>query len=347
MRKSIKNVLVNLIATAMMYASSTLARDIYVSPKGNDHNDGLTPQTAQRTLDRVVSGNIQPGDRVLLEGNQIFNGTLTPTCSGTEEAPITFTSYNGIAKIIGSERAAAIYLNSNKNLKIDNLDLSAPTRMVVLISNKGDGCDKIKFSKTYIHNCKENGIEVTNPKDSNITLENCTIENTGGSAVVCYNNGPITLKGNHIRGNGIKPAIGLYGVQKAIVEDNEVSTAVAPKPIFLEMDRKPAFYIADGNTWRLPRTMYEGFVVNKIPMGLSAFKRLTGQHANDNRPGAGTPTTLALPQNPSAPVQPTYQTPQGLVDPRTQPGWNGMNKFVQWNVWSRYTNALEQLKQRK
>ena len=99
-------------------------------------------------------------------------------------------------------------------------------------------------------------------------------------------------------------------MQKAIIEGNEVVTPRTPKPIFIEMDRKPAFYIADRNKWDFPgfKTMYEGFVANKKAMPLSEFRRYTGQHANDNKQGSGIPSSLALPATnaPSVnqPIQP-------------------------------------------
>ena len=43
------------------------------SLNGNDNNDGLTPQTASLTLDKVNSLKLNAGDRILLERGSVFN----------------------------------------------------------------------------------------------------------------------------------------------------------------------------------------------------------------------------------------------------------------------------------
>ena len=49
------------------------ARDYYVSAAGNDSRDG-TAAEPWRTLAKVNATNLQPGDRVLLEGGRTFSG---------------------------------------------------------------------------------------------------------------------------------------------------------------------------------------------------------------------------------------------------------------------------------
>ncbi len=48
----------------------------YVSPEGNDENDGLSPETAWATLDKVQSADLQYGDAVLFECGGTWYGTL-------------------------------------------------------------------------------------------------------------------------------------------------------------------------------------------------------------------------------------------------------------------------------
>ncbi len=59
----------------------------YVSPEGNDENDGLSPQTAWATLDKVQSANLQYGDAVLFECGGTWYGTLKVT------AGVAYSSY--------------------------------------------------------------------------------------------------------------------------------------------------------------------------------------------------------------------------------------------------------------
>ena len=54
-----------------------LAAAYYVSPTGNDANDGRSPQTAWQTIARANGKNWNPGDALLFEGGQTFNVTGT------------------------------------------------------------------------------------------------------------------------------------------------------------------------------------------------------------------------------------------------------------------------------
>ncbi|MBA2707861.1 MAG: hypothetical protein H0U59_08675 [Gemmatimonadaceae bacterium] len=49
-----------------------LAGTYFVSPTGNDANDGRSHETAWRTIDRVNQKNWNPGDRVLFQGGQTY-----------------------------------------------------------------------------------------------------------------------------------------------------------------------------------------------------------------------------------------------------------------------------------
>lgn len=48
----------------------------YVSPEGNDENDGLSPETAWATLDKVQSADLQYGDAILFECGGAWYGRL-------------------------------------------------------------------------------------------------------------------------------------------------------------------------------------------------------------------------------------------------------------------------------
>ncbi|HYB27434.1 MAG TPA: right-handed parallel beta-helix repeat-containing protein [Solirubrobacteraceae bacterium] len=66
----------------------------YVSPSGSDSNSGTSPAQAWRTVARVNSAALAPGDGVLFEGGQSFSDqVLMPSSSGTAEEPIVLGSY--------------------------------------------------------------------------------------------------------------------------------------------------------------------------------------------------------------------------------------------------------------
>ena len=49
----------------------------YVSNAGDDKNDGKTPETAWKTLDRVSKAYLNPGDGVLFNRGDLFRGSVT------------------------------------------------------------------------------------------------------------------------------------------------------------------------------------------------------------------------------------------------------------------------------
>jgi chitodextrinase len=66
----------------------------YVSSSGgSDSNDGRTPATAWRSLAKLNSAPLAPGDTVRFAAGDSFAGLLSEAASGTGAAPITLASY--------------------------------------------------------------------------------------------------------------------------------------------------------------------------------------------------------------------------------------------------------------
>ncbi|MFZ6030393.1 MAG: choice-of-anchor Q domain-containing protein [Chloroflexota bacterium] len=102
------------ITGAAATTGKTLAADrapaasvYYVSNAGDDGRDGLTPETAWRTIEHVNEQDFQPGDSVLFRRGDTWRETLYVTSSGTPAAWLTFGAYgNGERpRILGSESA--------------------------------------------------------------------------------------------------------------------------------------------------------------------------------------------------------------------------------------------------
>lgn len=93
------------ISVAMAATGSQAGpRTFYVdSETGKDSNDGQSPTHAWRSLDRVNTADLKPGDTVRFKCGGQWRGSLIPT-SGDESAPITYTSYGQGPKplILGS-----------------------------------------------------------------------------------------------------------------------------------------------------------------------------------------------------------------------------------------------------
>ncbi|WP_197088569.1 right-handed parallel beta-helix repeat-containing protein [Rufibacter radiotolerans] len=95
------------------------AKGYFLSKNGNDANPG-TKELPWRTLEKINSINLEPGETVYLEGGAIFQGTLLLDAedSGTKQQPITVTSYGiGVATIEGGNKEAAIIKSNFFKLK--------------------------------------------------------------------------------------------------------------------------------------------------------------------------------------------------------------------------------------
>ena len=68
-------------------------RGYYISPNGNDANDGLSPATAWRTLGKLRSATLKEGYPVLLERGNTFRETLHVARAGSKNTPFAISAY--------------------------------------------------------------------------------------------------------------------------------------------------------------------------------------------------------------------------------------------------------------
>lgn len=102
----------------------------YVSSSGDDSNNGTSPDTPWKSLDKINSTVFSPGDSVLLSCGDIWEGQLAPKGSGSTDMPIYIGSYgegrkpyisgNGINGLLGG----AVLLYNQDYWHIENLDIS-------------------------------------------------------------------------------------------------------------------------------------------------------------------------------------------------------------------------------
>lgn len=67
----------------------------YISPNGNDENNGLSPETAWRTAERINWGDVQQGDAVFFERGGVYRVTKTGLQLITD---VTYSAYGEGAK---------------------------------------------------------------------------------------------------------------------------------------------------------------------------------------------------------------------------------------------------------
>lgn len=101
----------------------------YIDNNGSDSADGLSPNTAWKTLTKVNATTFQPGDSVLFKRGDAWTGTLVIKSSGTNDARITFGAYGTGDKprITGNNTTlSAVLIQDAKYLTFENFDVSHP-----------------------------------------------------------------------------------------------------------------------------------------------------------------------------------------------------------------------------
>lgn len=151
-------------------AGNGLAADYHVHPqRGDDRNPGTSQEAPWRSLGKVSSARLKPGDRVLLAAGQEFLEPLSLTkLRGAADAPITIASY---ADREGPDRAiirirdatAAVQIINSSHVVVRDLELTtAPpgvaakrnrgmrVGLLVLMTRRGD-YENIRLSNLAIH----------------------------------------------------------------------------------------------------------------------------------------------------------------------------------------------------
>lgn len=251
-----------LIAIAFLLLSCN-PEGYYISHDGNDSNPG-TKAKPFRTISKVNSLELRPGDIILFEANQVFEGTLSLMVEGTVTDSITISTYgDGTATIDGGTKEAIVI--QGKYVSIHNLHTRGAGRKkgnttngVSLVNTihatvRGIKTEGFQKSGLQLYNSKNitvkkvhalyngfSGINVSaddKSKSRNILIQDCVAENNPGDP---------TRLDNH-SGNGI-----LVGVSDGVVIDHCAAT---------------------NNGWDMPR-------VGNGPVGIWAYESndVTIQH---------------------------------------------------------------------
>lgn len=128
--------------------------------QGADPNHGDSQSAPWRSLERVNSAKLQPGDRVLLKSACVWEGQLVPPGSGSEAAPIVFDRYgsgakpriNGAGKVEDALRIYNVQFVEVRNLEITNQGAATAVRRGVHIFLDNFGTARhIVVADLYIH----------------------------------------------------------------------------------------------------------------------------------------------------------------------------------------------------
>ncbi|MBV8731555.1 MAG: right-handed parallel beta-helix repeat-containing protein [Acidobacteriia bacterium] len=108
----------------LSWAANAGYREFYISPSGNDGNDGRTPATAWATLMKVDISAFKPGDHILFQGGQTFSGVIYfgANSQGTASNPIIVTSYGTGRATIQPGTLVGLLAYNTAGIELSNLN---------------------------------------------------------------------------------------------------------------------------------------------------------------------------------------------------------------------------------
>lgn len=142
------------------------AATYYVDPSGSDSNNGLSKNNARKTLEKVNTFQILPGDQILLKSGSTWNSQLHSQGNCTENQPITISKFGGEAKSLINGNGISNYVRNSgtvmlinqhdwiiKKLKITNYSNTLHSqRSGILVINNGNTPEKnITITNNFVH----------------------------------------------------------------------------------------------------------------------------------------------------------------------------------------------------
>lgn len=140
------------------------AATYYVSSSGNDGNSGLSAATAWRTISKLNTIDIEPGDIILFEGGTIFPGNmlLGAEDSGTPSLPVIISTYGAGRATISAGNSYGIKAYNCAGFRIANLNIEGSGATV----NNAIGIDiymDVASNLSYIRidSCNVSGFKIS------------------------------------------------------------------------------------------------------------------------------------------------------------------------------------------
>lgn len=172
------------------------ASDYFVSPGGNDQNDGLSAGRPWRTITRANNNGLLPGDTLSFEGGHTFPGTINLFRCGTDAQLVTVRSYGtgratiapsagnrgidayncqsvtvrdlivvGASSFASGAAGVSFYVDQintrYRRVTIDNVDVSGFVTGLLAGGNRGtSGYDGLRVTRVVAHHNQLAGINV-------------------------------------------------------------------------------------------------------------------------------------------------------------------------------------------
>jgi hypothetical protein len=227
----------SLFEEALPYTDVTEGTYFLDAVGGDDAQDGTTPETAWKTLERLSNVRLNAGDVVLFKAGDVFTGRFYLWGSGTPEEPIVFGAFGSGPKprLQGGELdTEVIYITGDRGLEFRNLEISnfhpegtIAHRYGIRIqasAGSGDmqhfhfhhldfvdieGADPENESRAILAQALDFGDEPDSLRSrfNGFVVENCFFARIDGRAVQLHDRNQ-SLSDSRIRGHNYYPTIG-------------------------------------------------------------------------------------------------------------------------------------------
>ncbi|WP_013334404.1 right-handed parallel beta-helix repeat-containing protein [Gloeothece verrucosa] len=199
----IKSVQVQFVANSSSLPTaptSTEPKIYYISQIGDDKNTGTSSNSPWKSLSKINSLDLNPGDQILLEGGYSYDANLkfTQEDAGTTTAPIIISSYGSGKAVINAGTGTGITVYNAAGYQISNLIIVGSGTS----SNNGNGInfyndlanntklDYINISNVDVSGFKDSGIKIgswnKNSGYRNVTITNTITHDNGISGLMTY-----------------------------------------------------------------------------------------------------------------------------------------------------------------
>jgi parallel beta-helix repeat protein len=186
------------------FTQFVFATNYYVSPNGDDNNNGLTVANAFKTIE-AATYIVSPGDTILIKAG-VYTKTYPEslivflTVSGTANNPITIRNFPGENPVLqmNGSNWGAIKLNGCDYIIIDgltiignndNITLQYAQSQQAITGNPATAGSGIMIDSQYNN-------EINKPH--HIIVRNCKVSKCGGGGIYTYNADYITIENNTV-----------------------------------------------------------------------------------------------------------------------------------------------------
>ena len=150
----------------------------YVSPDGRDNNDGMSLETAYKTITKANS-RVAPGDSVFLCGGIYSGQSIAPANSGTEENRIVYLNYNE-KKVRIENSDLGVSLTQRSYITVRGIEVFYCRKYMKMDDSHFNHIEYCVFDSAK-NNTSFTGIAVGGPNASYNWIHHCSISRYGGT----------------------------------------------------------------------------------------------------------------------------------------------------------------------